>query len=245
MNRALRYAFVVGGAIVSILLFLLASASEQSGFFDRYYSPLLALNAAMAAGLLVLVGVALWRLYSRYKAGQFGSRLMARLVFLFAAIGILPGLVIFMVSVQFVSHSIESWFDVKIEAALESGLNLGHAALDEALAELSATGQTAAATLAGQRDGMAQQVLANVVADNAGMQNAMLLGPDGKVIASAADQMRADLTPDLPTAQMLAQAAMPGGYARPEGGIERDFRAKPEQPDTLDAATGLRLRVVL
>lgn len=245
MNRALRYAFVVGGAIVSILLFLLASASEQSGFFDRYYSWLLGLNVAMALGLLVLVVVALWRLYSRYKAGQFGSRLMARLVFLFAAIGILPGLVIFMVSVQFVSHSIESWFDVKIEAALESGLNLGHAALDEALAELSATGQTAAATLAGQRDGMAQQVLANVVSDNAGMQNAMLLGPDGKVLASASDAMRNDLTPDLPTPQMLKQASMPGGYARPEGGIERDFRAQLEQPDTLDAATGLRLRVVL
>ncbi len=65
--------------------------------------------------------VALGRLYSRYKAGKFGSRLMARLVLLFAGIGILPGLVIFMVSVQFVSHSIESWFDVKIESALEVG----------------------------------------------------------------------------------------------------------------------------
>jgi len=48
---------------------------------------------------------------------------MARLVLLFAGIGILPGLVIFLVSVQFVSHSIDSWFDVKIESAIESGLN--------------------------------------------------------------------------------------------------------------------------
>ena len=83
--------------------------------------------------------VALARLYARYKSGKFGSRLMARLVLLFAGIGILPGLVIFLVSVQFVSHSIESWFDVKIEAALESGLNLGVAALDQSLAELGAS----------------------------------------------------------------------------------------------------------
>ena len=127
-NRALRYALVVGGAIASILLFLLASASDNSGFFDRYYVWLLGVNAGMAVLLLILVVVALARLYSRYKAGKFGSRLVARLVLLFAGIGILPGLVIFMVSVQFVSHSIDSWFDVKIEAAIESGLNLGRAA---------------------------------------------------------------------------------------------------------------------
>ena len=55
--RALRYLVVVGGAAVSILLFLLASASDNSGFFDRYYSWLLGLNAAVAVALPVLVGV--------------------------------------------------------------------------------------------------------------------------------------------------------------------------------------------
>jgi nitrogen fixation/metabolism regulation signal transduction histidine kinase len=128
VTRALRYAFVIGSAIGSILLFLLATASDNSsGFFDRYYSWLLGGSAAVAAALLLLVVLALTRLYSRYKAGKFGSRLMARLMLLFAAIGILPGLVIFMVSVMFVYHSIDSWFDVKIESALTSGLNLGRA----------------------------------------------------------------------------------------------------------------------
>lgn len=124
MTRALRYALVIGSAIASILLFVLASASANSGFFARHYSWLLGLNTVTVGVLLILVIVALARLYSRYKAGKFGSKLMARLMLLFAGIGILPGLVIFVVSVMFVSHSIESWFDVKIEAALDSGLNL-------------------------------------------------------------------------------------------------------------------------
>ena len=246
MNQAMRYALVVGGAIVSILLFLLASASDNSGFFDRYYSWLLGLNATIAFLLLVLVLVALWRLYSRYKAGRFGSRLMARLVLLFAGIGILPGLVIFMVSVQFVSHSIESWFDVKIEAALQSGLNLGHAALDESLAELVVTGQTVAATLSGQDDVGAQLALSQLVANSDGMQSAMLLDASGKLVASASEDRRADLTGDLPNPQMMRQAAMPGGYARTEGGIELDFRETAgAEPDGLDAATSLRMRAVL
>jgi len=243
VNQALRYALVVGGAIVSILLFLLASASDNSGFFDRYYTWLLGLNAGMAALLLVLVIVALARLYARYKAGKFGSRLVARLVLLFAGIGILPGLVIFMVSVQFVSHSIESWFDVKIEAAIESGINLGRAALDEAVAELGATGQTAAATLAGQDAVAVQGILTRLVDDVSGLQSAMLLAADGTVLASSSQDRMLDLERDRPTPVMLKSAALPGGYASPEGtgaGGEAG-----EEPNALDAATGLRLRVVL
>ena len=91
MSQALRYLLVVGGGIVSILLFLLASASDNSGFFDRYYTWLLGLNAAVAVSLLALVGISLGRLYARYKSGKFGSKLMTRLVMLFAAVGILPG----------------------------------------------------------------------------------------------------------------------------------------------------------
>jgi nitrogen fixation/metabolism regulation signal transduction histidine kinase len=246
MTKVLRYALVVGGAIASILLFLLASASDNSGFVDRNFYWLLGLNGAVAAALLLLVVINLVRLYSRYKAGRFGSRLMGRLVVLFAGIGILPGLVIFMVSVMFVSHSIESWFDVKIEAALESGLNLGHAALDEALTDLGSTASTAAATLAGQSDEGARTVLARTVDDSSGMQSAMLLAADGKLVAGASEDRHPSFGPDLPTAQMLKQAAMPGGYARTEGGIERDFRDNGgDAPNGLDAATGLRLRVVV
>ncbi|WP_332848576.1 sensor histidine kinase [Massilia sp. S19_KUP03_FR1] len=244
MTQILRYALVIGGAVTSILLFLLAAASGNSGFFDKHYSWLLGVNAGVAAALMLLVIVALARLYSRYKSGKFGSRLMARLVFLFAGIGILPGVVIFFVSVLFVSHSIDSWFDVKIESALESGLNLGHAALDEALVQLGTSTTTAAATLAGQDEKGVQTILARILADQSGIENALLVGADGKLLAWASEDRRANLTPDMPTPQMLLQAAMPGGYARPEGGIERDFR-EPAPANALDAATGLRLRVVL
>ncbi len=247
-NQALRYALVVGGAIVSILLFMLASASDNSGFFDQYYTWLLGVNAGMAGLLLILVIVALVRLYSRYKAGKFGSRLVARLVLLFAGIGILPGLVIFMVSVRFVSHSIDSWFDVKIEAAIESGLNLGRAALDEAVAELGATGQTAAATLAGQDAVMVQGVLSGLVNDISGLQSAMLMTAEGTVLASSAQDRNANLELDKPTPDMLKSAALPGGYARPEGTINRDTtgaNGPGNGQNELDAATGLRLRVLL
>ncbi len=269
MTPTLRYVFIVGGAVVSILLFLLATASSNSGFFDRYYSWLLGLNAAIAGALLLFVVVALARLYSRYKSGKFGSRLMARLVLLFAGIGILPGLVIFLVSVQFVSHSIDSWFNVKIEAALESGVNLGLAALDQSLGELGASAEITATTLAGQDRQSTQDILTRLIDERDGMISAMIIGVDGKIIQSAAPNRRLSpsLAPDTPTPPMLLQAVMPGGYARTEG-AERDFKdegagsdtsagafsdaaagtaasANPAPPSTFDADAALRQRVVL
>ena len=87
MTRLLRYLLVVGGAVISILLFMLASASENSDLFERNYPWLLILNAVVAVALLTLVALLLIRLYKRYRRGKFGSRLMAKLVLLFAMIG--------------------------------------------------------------------------------------------------------------------------------------------------------------
>ncbi len=247
MTAALRYALVVGGGLVSILLFLLATASDNSGFFDRYYSQLLVLNAVAAAVLLVVVIVALARLYGRYKSGKFGSRLMARLIVLFGGIGILPGLIIFLVSVQFVSHSIDSWFDVKIEEALKSGLNLGIAALDEALVELDASAREAAPTLAGQQSEGLHASLAALIEDDASMQNVMVVAADGKLIASASAKPGADLTPDLPTPKMLTQAHALAGYKMLEGGGEREFTEASidAASKSAESAGSLRLRVLV
>src|SRR3569832_2095205 len=182
--RILRYLLVVGGAVVSILLFLLASASENSAFFDQHYPWLLGLNALIAVALLGLVALLLTRLYKRYKRGKFGSKLMARLVLLFAGVGILPGTVIYVVSVQFVSRSIESWFDVRVESALESGLDLGRAALGTSRAELGAKARSMALELSDFSDA-AQITQLSRLRDQNQMQEALIFTASGRIIASA------------------------------------------------------------
>ncbi|MGW8390514.1 ATP-binding protein [Pseudoduganella sp. HUAS MS19] len=246
MTSALRYLFVVAGAICSILLFLLASASDNSGFFDRYYGWLLGLNASVAVALVLLVGVSLFRLYSRYKSGKFGSRLMTRLVVLFAAIGVLPGLVIFLVSVQFVSHSIDSWFNVRVEEALDAGLDLGRSALDESLAELEAQARGTVRQLAEDPFHAAPATLARFVRRHPGTQSAIIVDADGGLIVSAMGERRINLSADLPSALMLNKAKEEPSYAAYEGGGElRDDRIGAPQPAPLDANSVLRLRVLM
>jgi nitrogen fixation/metabolism regulation signal transduction histidine kinase len=245
VSQALRYALTIAGALVSIALFLLASASDNSGLFDRYYSWLLALNATIALALLVLVAVALGRLYRRYKAGRFGSRLMARLVLLFAGIGILPGLVIFLVSLQFVSHSIDTWFNVQIEAALDAGLKLGIAELENAVAGLGKTARETRERLVDQDNEVATAVLVRLARNTPGMQNAMIIGADGKLVTSAMAIPPRRAFIDLPTTAMLQQARTPIGYAAAEGEGEGDSDAKEGRAPGEPEVPNLRLRAVL
>jgi nitrogen fixation/metabolism regulation signal transduction histidine kinase len=247
----LRYLLIVGGAIVSILLFLLASASENSVAFDKHYPWLLGLNALVAAGLLVLVTLLLTRLYQRYRQGRFGSKLMTRLVLLFAAVGILPGIIIYTVSVQFVSRSIESWFDVRVEAALESGLNLGRSALDASLADLNAKAHNMALQLADTSES-AQVTQLSRLRDQGLMQEATIVSGNGHLIATDGARLGALLT-DLPTKAMLRQARTTRGFSAVEGGTEVDDDAAKNsksgaasfEPNALDTVTSLRMRVVV
>jgi nitrogen fixation/metabolism regulation signal transduction histidine kinase len=245
VSTALRYFSVVGGAIVSILLFLLASASANSGFFDRYYAWLLGLNAAVAGALLLLVAVSLFRLYARYKSGKFGSKLMARLVLLFAAIGVLPGLVIFLVSVMFVSRSIESWFNVPVEQALESGINLSRAGLDAALGDLTVIAQKTVQQLAEQPYGTERATLAGLVKEQAGMQNAIIVDAEGGLVVSARASRSGNLSADLPTREMMDKAKSGDSYGAPEGGNELRSNLIDAPVNQQDNANQLRLRVVM
>src|SRR3546814_2024140 len=45
------------------------------------------------------------------------------------------------------SRSIESWFNVRVDTALEAGLNLGRSALDSQLADLTARANAIASSL--------------------------------------------------------------------------------------------------
>ncbi|MFN7309286.1 MAG: hypothetical protein ACK5S1_00595, partial [bacterium] len=148
MSRLLRYGLLAALGLGSVLLFLLAAASGNTPAFARFYPLLLAVNGVIAAVLAVLVVAVIVRLVRRLRQGRFGARLTARLAVAFALIGVAPGVLIYVVSVQFLSRSIESWFVVRVDRALESGLTLARAALEAQQADLTAKAQAIALELA-------------------------------------------------------------------------------------------------
>ncbi len=135
-------------AIGIVLLFLLTQATNNRELYERNYGRLFVVNMVVAGVLLLVIIWVAVRLVSRLRQGKFGSRLLVKLAAIFALVGLLPGMLIYVVSYQFVSRSIESWFDVKVEGALDAGLNLGRATLDTLANDLANKTRAAAAQLA-------------------------------------------------------------------------------------------------
>ncbi|HZG19940.1 MAG TPA: ATP-binding protein [Herbaspirillum sp.] len=235
MSRTLRYLLVVGGGVISILLFLLASASENSALFEQHYPWLLFLNGLAAISLLGLVLLLLGRLYKRYRRGKFGSKLLARLVLMFALVGILPGAVIYLMSVQFVSRSIESWFDVRMEAALESGLNLGRNALDSSLSDLVSRARGMAQELSDMSDSEQVTYLSRQRDQN---MEITIVNGNGQVMSTVGGSI-GSLTPVLPSAQAMRQARVSRAFSAVESD---DTRPASGESDT---DGNLRLHVVV
>jgi nitrogen fixation/metabolism regulation signal transduction histidine kinase len=191
----------VVAAIVLILVFLLAQATSNREFYEHYYQRLFALNVAVAALLCAVIGWGLYRLVVRRMRRRFGSRLLVKIAAIFALMGVAPGLLIYVVSYQFVARSIESWFDVKVEGALQAGLLLARTSLETQASELGSQLQAAAAGLADTPDVLAAQSVSRV-RTQLGASDASLWASDGRLIASSG-QSRFDLTPSRPPAALL------------------------------------------
>ena len=136
LPRPLRYGLHTCIGLSAIALFFLFTATANTTLFTKYYPALLAVNGALVVILAILVIFQLSRLGRRLRRQEFGSRLALRFVLVFALMSLLPGAVIYAVSVKFLARSIDSWFEVRLDKALEGGLNLGRGALDSTLKDI-------------------------------------------------------------------------------------------------------------
>ena len=210
----MTYVLIASAALGGILLFLLAAATANSPLFAEHYPLLLALNAAIALALLGLVAYQLSKLARQRRAKVFGSLLTFRVLVMFALVGVVPGLLVYTVSLQFLAKSIESWFDVRVERALEGGLNLGRAALDVMLNELLLKAHVMALDLA-EAPRRERPALLTRLREQAYVEDAALIGADGAVLAEA-HREAASLQPPAPGPQALREAREVRGYGAVE-----------------------------
>lgn len=152
---------VLFGAIV-LSLHLMSSATQDSSQLGKMYSWLLLINSLGMALLLGLVGANIYWLVRQLRRRAAGSRLTLRMVFLFALIALAPAAIVFYYSMQLLHQSIDSWFDVKIDRAMENALQLSQAALDERMRGLLKNTEQMAKKLENVPDAMVAVELANM-----------------------------------------------------------------------------------
>ena len=109
---------------------LLTQSAQDDDFFGDYYGALIALNLIGVAILALLTFFQVRKLVSAFRTRALGSRLTLRFVTTFAVLAIIPLAMIYYFAVQFLSRSIDSWFDTQIEQALDDALLLGRSTLE-------------------------------------------------------------------------------------------------------------------
>ncbi|PPC90710.1 MAG: PAS domain-containing sensor histidine kinase, partial [Methylotenera sp.] len=200
----MKYIVFTSALLGGLLLYLLSNASANTAASGEHYTLLVALNIALAVLLVLLIGVQLFSLYRNIRQRVMGSRFTLRLLGSFALMAIIPGLIVYLVSVNFLTRSIESWFNVKVESALEGGLNLGQTALEIMLADVKEKGESMATSLAFQPANTHFSML-NDLREKSGVQDATLFTPQGGILAVSSGDASSFL-PDLPSVTQLRQA---------------------------------------
>ena len=75
-----------------------------------------------------------------WRGHVIGSRLKARMVWIFGVLATLPILLVYFFAVQFLNRGIDSWFNVEIRRSLDDALVLSRSALEVRMREhLAAT----------------------------------------------------------------------------------------------------------
>lgn len=221
LNQSIKKTILTAIVTVSLsfgiyLLYLLSTQITTTSDVFNELPVLLGVGVALIVVLMILVGAQLLVTVRRYRAGVFGSKLTVRLIFVFVLVSLVPGVVMYGISVQFLAGSIESWFDIRVDSALEGGLNLGRANLENGLGELQSKADSMAVSLSYQST--ATQVASiDSLRDQAAISEATLFTTKGEVVASS-NSGTDSFIPLAPTQSMLRQAQLQESYA----GIEED-----------------------
>jgi len=193
LRRALYTLLAATGVgLVLVAMFLLSLTAQNSADFDRLYNVILAINIAGVLVLLVLLIGNLSRMLREYRNHVPGARLKARMVGMFVGLAVIPLLVVFYFSMQFINRGIDTWFNVEVEEGLENALKLSRAALEMQMRQnLMATRQIA------QRlsDVDERQLVfeLSMLRRESGASDVTVYGGNNRILATSSDSSSASL----------------------------------------------------
>ncbi|MFA5321887.1 MAG: ATP-binding protein [Smithella sp.] len=85
---------------------------------------LTSINFILIVLLLFLIIRNVFKLFNEYRSGVIGSKLRAKLVAAFVGLSLIPTILLFLFAINFLSYSIDFWFNIKIGDALNRSLEV-------------------------------------------------------------------------------------------------------------------------
>ena len=200
-TRAIKRAFYVlfaatGVGLVLVALFLLSRTAQNSEDFDRLHNVILAINIAGVFVLFMLLVGNLARLAREYRGHVPGAKLKARVVGMFVGLAVLPLLVVFYFSMQFINRGIDTWFNVEVKAGMENALRLSRAALEMQMGQALGATQQIAQQLGTVSDRQLVFEL-SMMRRESGASEVTVYGSNNRILATSSDRSSAGLPTPL------------------------------------------------
>jgi len=167
---------------LGFLILLAQSLSNTSLVSNDTFVILLGISIAFVISLFLLITFQVFKLLQSVKKEITGSKLTLRLVISFGMMVLIPVLIVYLVSVNFLTKSIESWFDVRVESALEGGLTLGQKTIDILIDDIELKGKSIAYAIANQPYEKREDILIDL-REKFSISRAVLYKIDGTISA--------------------------------------------------------------
>ena len=191
-------------------LLMMSKSLQNSELFDRFYLGLLLFNALGLISLSILIILNLKRLIHQLKNRVIGARMTIRIVILFSLLSVTPVLIVYYFSLDFLHRGIDSWFDLRIEQALDDSLELSRLALDVRMRELLNTTEKIAEELSDTNDAELPSHI-DQIRDRINADELTLLTRKGAIVVSSSEDMKS-LVPNTPEETILLQLIQNNSY---------------------------------
>ena len=189
------------------------AAAGSSGFIDGYRWVLGAAALALAV-LVALIVQRLWRLRRDLSRDAPGARLSRRLLLVLVLLAVPPVVVVYGFALRFLNATVDSWFDVNLEQALDDSLEVGRIVVDEHLRRAEAGTRDLAAELVSVFERDMQATLDREIDALEAIQ-LTVFDADRRVLAMASSDPRF-LDPEYPDTTILIRVSSDARYAAAE-----------------------------
>ena len=213
MNKGSNLILLIGSSLFFFMLaslVIMSQSLQNSELFNRYYSILLILNGLGLVSLIILIIFNIKRLIRQFKNKIIGSRMTVRMVMLFSILSVTPVLIVYYFSLDFLHRGIDSWFDLRVEQALDDSLELSRLALDVRMRELLNMTEKIAEELNESNDSELPFVI-DQIRERVNANELTLLTREGVVIASSSIDTKS-LIPVTPDKNILLQLSQGSSY---------------------------------
>ncbi len=226
-GRFILYSGLFLFACMLASLLMMSDALKDSSQFSRLYSGLLVFITVGLIALVSLIFLNLRHLIQQRRNQIPGTRMTVRMIIMFTALSVTPVLVVYLFSLDFLHRGIDSWFDLRVEQALDDSLALSRLSLDTRMRELLKQTNQMAEEISEISDAEMPFEI-DELRSRTNAKEVTLLNRQGSVITSSSEDTTS-IIPDRPSDTILLQLQQGGSYTALDNAVK----------------TGLHIRVVV